>query len=137
LSYVPFLSGILDGCPKKTVVVDAWEFSYAYKERKQFEQAYETITKKNLDLTAAPAIYKSQVKAGFGIWMDHYRKGWDLTDFSKNYFTPPKFESAVRSALETSDGYVWICSERPKWWASEKLPQAYAEALAKVRKTPR
>jgi len=128
-----FLDGVLDGRPKKTVVVDAWEFSYAYKERKQFEQAYETITKKNLDLTAEPAKYKSPVKAGFGIWMDHYRKACDLADFSKNYFTPGEFETAVRSALETSDRYVWIYSERPKWWTNEKLPRAYVEAVERAR----
>src|SRR5262249_17835829 len=40
-----FLDGLLDGCAKETVLVDAYEFAYPYKERKQFEQAYETITK--------------------------------------------------------------------------------------------
>ena len=43
-------------------------------------------------------------------------------------------DSAVRSALEVSDGYVWIYSERPKWWTNEMLPKAYVEALAKARK---
>lgn len=129
-----FLDGILDACSKETVIVDAWEFSYPYKERKQFEQAYESITKKALDQTAVPEKYKSQVKAGFGLWMDHKRKGWDVADFSKNYFSPNEFEAAVRSALEVSDGYVWVYSERPKWWTNEMLPQAYVEAMAKARK---
>ena len=130
-----FLDGILDACSKETVLVDAWEFSYPYKERKQFEQAYETITKKSLDWTAVPEKYKGQVKAGFGIWMDHKRKGWDVADFSKNYFNPAEFETAVRSAFEVGDGYVWIYSERPKWWTNEMLPQAYVEALANARKS--
>src|SRR5262249_46946810 len=128
-----FLDGILDACTKETAVVDAWEFSYPYKERQQFEQAHETITKKALDATAVPEKYRGQVKAGFGIWMDHKRKGWDVGDFSKNYFSPGELESAVRSALYVSDGYVWIYSERPRWWTKEMLPQAYVEALAKAR----
>jgi hypothetical protein len=129
-----FLDGVLDACTKETVLVDAYEFSYPYKERKQFEEAYESITKKGLDWTAAPEKYKVQVKAGFGIWMDHKKKGWDVADFSKNYFSPAEFETAVRSALEVGDGYVWIYSERPKWWTNEMLPKAYVEALAKARK---
>src|SRR5262245_58667120 len=132
--FADFLDGGLDACAWETVLVDAWEFAYPYKERKQFEQAYETITKKALDWTAAPGKYKTQVKAGFGIWMDHKRKGWDVGDFSKNYFSPAEFETAVRSALEVSDGYVWIYSERPKWWTNERLPREYVEALAKARK---
>lgn len=129
-----FLDGVLDACSKETALVDAWEFSYPYKERKQFEQAYETITKKALQWTAVPDKYKAQVKVGFGLWMDHKRKGWDVADFSKNYFSPGEFEAAVRSALEVSDGYVWVYSERPKWWTQEMLPQAYVEALAKARR---
>jgi hypothetical protein len=129
-----FLDGALDACAKETVLVDAYEFSYPYKERKQFEEAYESITKKALDWTATPEKYKGHVKAGFGIWMDHKKKGWDVADFSKNYFSPAEFEAAVRSALQVSDGYVWVYSERPKWWTNELLPQAYVEALAKARK---
>ena len=81
-----------------------------------------------------PEKYKGHLQAGFGLWMDHKRKGWDVADFSKNYFSPAEFETAVRSALEVSDGYVWIYSERPKWWTNEMLPKAYVEALAEARK---
>jgi hypothetical protein len=132
-----FLDGVLDASTKETVLVDAYEFAYAYKERKQFEQAYETITRKALDWTAVPRRYKAQVKAGFGIWMDHKKRGWDVADFSKNYFSPAALEAAVRSALEVSDGYVWIYSERPKWWTNEMLPREYVEALANARKAAR
>ncbi len=125
----------MDACTKETTLVDAWEFSYAYKERKQFEQAYETITKKVVDMTALlPDKYKDHVQAGFGIWMDHGRNGWDPSNFSKNFFTPAELESAVNSALEVSDGYVWIYTERPKWWPNEMLPVEYVKALANARK---
>jgi hypothetical protein len=129
-----FLDGVLDACTRETILVDAWELSYPYKERKQFQEAYETITRKALDWTAVPDRYRAQVKAGFGLWMDHKRKGWDVADFSKNHFSPAEFETAVRAALQVSDGYVWIYTERPKWWTREMLPQAYVEALARARK---
>jgi len=129
-----FLDGALEACTKETVIVDAWEFSYPYKERKQFQNAYETITRKALDQTAVREKYKSQVQAGFGLWMDHRRKDWHVADFSKNHFSPAEFETAVRSALEVSDQYVWIYTERPRWWTNEMLPQPYVEALTKARK---
>jgi hypothetical protein len=132
-----FLDGMLDGCSKEATIVDAWERSYSYKQRKQFEQAYQTIRKKALDWTGVAEKYRSQVKAGFGLRLDNdsRRKGWNLTDFSKNHFSPAEFESAVRSALQVSDQYVWIYTEQPKWWTKEKLPQAYINALASARKT--
>lgn len=129
-----FLDGVLEACSKETLLVDAWEFSYPYKERKQFEDAYATIKKKSLDQTAVPDKYKSQVRAGFGLWIDHKRKGWDVADFSKNFFSPAEFELAARSALEVSDRYVWVYSERPRWWTNEMLPKPYVEAIERARK---
>jgi hypothetical protein len=131
-----FLDGMLDACSKDTTIVDAWESSYSYKEPRQFEQAYETIKKKALDWTAVPEKYRSQVKAGFGLWMDNNwrRKGWNVKDFSRNHFTPAEFETAARTALGISDKYVWIYTEQPRWWTREKLPQAYVDALANARR---
>jgi len=129
-----FLDGVLDACTKETRVVDGWEFSYPYQERKQFQEAYEMITKKALGQTAVPEKYQRQVTAGFGLWMDHRRGGWDVQNFSTNHFTPVAFESALRSALEVSDEYVWIYSERPRWWTNELLPTPYVEALNRARK---
>jgi hypothetical protein len=67
--------------------------------------------------------------------MDHdwRRAGWDQQDFAKNHFTPAEFESAVRHALDTSDEFVWVYSEQPRWWTKERLPQAYVDALARAR----
>jgi hypothetical protein len=131
-----FLDGMLDACSQETAIVDAWESSYSYKAQKQFEQAHQTIKEKALGWTAVPEKYKDHVKAGFGIWMDNNwrRKGWDLKDFSKNYFSPGECENAVRSALHISDEYVWIYTEQARWWTNEKLPQAYVDAVANARK---
>jgi hypothetical protein len=132
-----FLDGMLDASSEETTIVDAWESSYSYKEQKQFEQAYQTIKKKALAWTAAPEKYRSQVKAGFGIWMDNNwrRKGWNVTDFSRNHFSPAEFGNVVGSALRVSDEYVWIYTEQPRWWSKEKLPQAYVDALSNARKS--
>jgi len=131
-----FLDGMLDACSKDTTIVDAWESSYSYKQQQQFERAYDIIKKRSLDWTAVPEKYRGHVQAGFGIWMDNNwrRKGWNVTDFTQNYFTPAEFEKAVRSALRVSDKYVWVYTEQPRWWSKEKLPRAYVDALENARK---
>jgi hypothetical protein len=130
-----FLDGVLAACSKETVIVDAWEQSYPYKQRRQFEEARETITTKALEWTADPEKYRRHVRAGFGIWMDYNwrQKGWDIDDPTKNHFTPEEFETAVRAALELSDRYVWIYTEQPRWWTNEKLPDEYVKALVRAR----
>jgi len=133
-----FLDGVLDGCTDVTRIVDAWEYAYPYKQPSQFQQAYATIKQEALDWTAVPQRYGRQVEAGFGIWMDcRWRQlGWNLDDFSKNYFTPAEFEASVRAALATSDRYVWIYTEQSRWWTNQRLPGEYVKALANARKSP-
>ena len=69
---------------------------------------------------------------------DNWRtNGWDEQDVSKNYFTPEVFESVVRKALDTADEYVWIYTEKPRWWSDkggpQNLPAAYDAALRRAR----
>jgi hypothetical protein len=133
--YADFLDGMLETCGPQTKLVDAWEYSYPYKTEDQFRQAYGSIKDQSLAWTAEPEKYRRNVTAGFGIWMDcSWRQvGWNTDDFSKNHFTPQEFENAVRAALKTSDRYVWVYTEQPRWWTREKLPAPYVEALANAR----
>jgi hypothetical protein len=130
-----FLDGMLEACPAGVKIVDAWEFSYPYKRPEQFQQAYHSIKVESASWSAVPAKYR-RVEAGFGLWMDHNWRGvgWHTDDLSKNHFTPAEFESAVRAALARSDQYVWIYTEKPRWWTNQELPQAYVDALARARK---
>lgn len=131
-----FLNGVLDASADKTIIVDAWESAYGYKSLEQFKQAYDTIKVKSLEWTDSPEKYRQHIHVGFGIMMDYnWRKiPWNISDVSKNYFSPAEFENSVRHALQTSDKYVWIYTEQPRWWTNEKLPNDYIEALIKARK---
>ena len=130
-----FLDGMLDAGPTKTKIVDAWEGAYTYKQEDQFRKAYDTIKVKSASWSAVPDKYRSQVQAGFGLWMDcNWRQvGWNVDDFAKNHFTPEAFEQSVRLALKASDRYVWIYTEQPRWWPRDKLPQAYIDAVKAAR----
>jgi hypothetical protein len=133
----PFLDGMLDAAKGKTRIVDGCELAYAYKDTSKFGKMYETMSKKVLPLVADHEKYQKHFSLGFGVWMDEdWRKhGWDTSDFGKNFYSPEDFEKTARTALETSDEYVWIYTEKPKWW-SEKgptdLPDAYEQALRRA-----
>jgi len=131
-----FLDGMLDACTDATKIVDAWEYSYPYKTREQFAEAYKTIKEQSPEWSAATDKYRRHVTAGFGIWMDcRWRQvGWSVADFSKNHFSPDEFEKTVRSALDLTDEYVWIYTEQPRWWTNERLPDDYVQALANARR---
>jgi len=130
----PFLDGMFDEARGKTKIVDGYEISYGYKNADDFYAAA-------LDMAQAPLAadrdkYREHGSLGFGLWMDNdwRKKGWDVNDFSKNYFTPEQFQKSVERALGSADEYVWIYTECPRWWAGpegkpEKLPPAYVEAV--------
>ena len=127
---------MLEACSEQTKIVDAWEYSYPYKERKPIRGGLQTVKENRSSGLPQPDKYRRHVQAGFGIWMDcRWRQvGWNLDDFSKNHFTPAEFETAVRSALDVSDEYVWIYTEQPRWWTNERLPTEYVSALKHARK---
>ncbi len=135
----PFLDGMLDAADGKSRIVDGYELSYAYKDIAKFAPAYKTMAEGVLPFVKADhEKYRNVFSLGFGLWIDQdWRKnGWDEQDFSKNFYTPEQFEKSVRTALETSDEYVWVYSETPRWWSEEgktvKLPNRYEEAVKKA-----
>jgi hypothetical protein len=129
-----FVDGLLEASDPQARFVDLCEFAYGYKERVQFLEAYHAIHNRALPLTALPQRYKAQMEAGFGLWLDNGgAERWSATDFSKNYFRPVEFEQALQTALEVSDGYVWIYSHVPGFFPPSNLPEAYREAIARAR----
>jgi len=135
----PFCDGLVEGIHGKTILVDGHEYSYHYRDVAQYDKAYKAMSQDLLVIVKDPDKYKQVMSLGFGVWMDdNWRKnGWDLTDVSKNYFTPEVFEQVVRKALDTSDEYVWIYTEKPRWWSDkggpENLPDAYDAALRRAK----
>jgi hypothetical protein len=135
----PFLDGMLDAAAPDTRLIDGFEISYGFKTRQQFLDGRHTMRDGVLPIVGADhEKYGRQFEVAFGLWMDHdWRKiAWDTTDFSKNHFTPDAFEQSLRFALEQTDEYVWIYTEKPKWWSAEgqriDLPQEYDDAVRRA-----
>ena len=126
-----FLDGIFEAAPPSVRLVDAGEGSYHFKHLAQFQKAYETVRENASSLSAVPGRYKARVEVAFGIWVDADwdKIGWHRDDLNKNFFSPRDFETSVSHALETSDEYVWIYTQKLNWWTGKNLPFAYVEAL--------
>jgi hypothetical protein len=137
---VPFLDGLIEGAHGRTRIVDGHELSYGYRSAAAFIEARRAILGDAPSMAADRAAYARVVSAGFGLWLDHdWRKlGWDPLDPSRNHFTPAGFETALRAALEQSDEYVWIYTEKPRWWSDKggpiALPPAYSDAARRARR---
>jgi hypothetical protein len=135
----PFLDGMFDAAAGKAEIVDGFEISYGYKTAQQFDEVPVTMKKTVLPWVGDPDKYLAHMSLGFGIWMDYdwRNKGWEEKDPSKNYFTPEQFEASVKKALSTADEYVWIYTEKPRWWDPQSakpaaLPREYEHALRRA-----
>ena len=132
-----FIDGLLETASDRTTIVDGWEKSYGYRFDDAFRRARETVKQTNRRYTADARAYDRHVQVGFGIWADFGSRGsgrgWHRSQVDKNYFTPVEFEWSVRHALNHTDRYVWIYSERLDWWRGERVHPEYAAALRRAR----
>lgn len=132
----PFLDGMFDAARGKTKIVDGFESSYGYKTQRQFNEVRTTMKQSILPWMPDRERYLNHSSLGFGLWLDNdWRKtGWNETESSKNYFTPQQFEVSLKNALAASDEYVWIYTEKPRWWSAPEgrqvaLPIEYDQAV--------
>ena len=136
---VPFLDGMIEAARGKARLVDGHELSYGYRDQALFLQAREVIKVKAAGLAFDQLKYKDFVSAGFGLWLDYDwpKHGWNTAKIESNYFSPARFESSLRAAVEQANEYVWIYTEKPRWWSKSgspvDLPPAYIEAVRRVR----
>jgi hypothetical protein len=135
---VPFIDGMLDAA-RRARLVDGYELSYAYRELAHFRAGRDIMQNSTPAIVADPSAYRRVTSFGFGLWLDcDWRvKGWDPEQPEKNYFSPERFEAALRAALSLADEYVWIYTETPRWWSKEggavKLPAAYDAAVRRAK----
>lgn len=133
-----FWDGVLEAAAPGTIIVDGFESSYGFKTRKKFESGRKVMLEQSKTLYSDPGKFQRHVRAGFGIWADWHQEDnpFSLTDIPKNYHTPESLRQSLALALEITDEYVWVYTERMRWWNDLNAPQAYIDALALARKGP-
>ncbi len=129
-----FFDGMAEAATPGTVLVDGFEQSYPFLERQQFIKGRQHILGLSRDISTNKEAFDRHIRAGFALWVD-YGVGWDCSDFQKNWFTPAAFRASLAYALQASDRYVWVYSERVRWW-DFNAPDAYVQALALAKKGP-
>jgi hypothetical protein len=136
----PFLDGMFAAASDSVVIVDGQEHAYPYRQPAQFAAKADSMRRGVLRLVADPPRYAKHLSVGFGIWLDNEseRLGWNETDPGQNYFTPEAFAVAVQAAFDHSDRYVWIYSQKPRWWSAAghplRMSAAYDSVLRRIRR---
>ena len=134
----PFLDGMVEAADGARLI-DGYEASYGYKDPRQFSAAYDVIRRGVAPIVADPDRYRRVTSVGFGLWMDYQWRthGWSDVAYDRNYFSPDAFERSLEGAWATTNNYVWVYTEQPRWWTAEggsaHLPAAYASALRRVK----
>ena len=141
-----FLDGMCEAATPGTNIVDGYEYGYGDIAREKFQEGRKMVmeTAKNTVTTNREAFSK-HVSIAFPVYPDH----WDVSytpifydKVEKNIMTPAMFRAAVANALAETDKYVWVYTERIRWWdrttpdAHATAPKEYIEALAAARQGP-
>ena len=137
---VPFVDGMIAAASDSAVIVDGHEGTYPYRDPAAFAARADTARRAARRLMAQPDRAARLLSIGFGLWLDYDsdRLGWHTDHPDSNYFTPAGFASSLQAAMDHTDRYVWIYSQKPRWWTAEgrsqKLPAAYDSVLRFVRR---
>jgi hypothetical protein len=120
-----FYDGLLEAMPEGASLVDGYEFAYGFKERSQFIKGYQQIREKAVRISEVPDHYRKKVKAGFGLRLDYRNQ--------LPYFSPEEFKKALKAALEVSDRYVWLYTQRPRFFPPSNVETYYIDAISQAR----
>jgi hypothetical protein len=109
--YGPFLDGVMEAADSRFKLIEGDENAfYGVFTDSQFASERNLIHNTFVQMTADPNLYSSYVQAGFGLYLDE--GSFDSVNLNNNYFSPSKFSSTLTSALNQTDQYVWVYSEK-------------------------
>jgi hypothetical protein len=132
----PFLDGMIDAAGRDARIIDGFELSYGYREPERFDAARRLVRRGVLPIVGDRGRYRRKVTLAFGLWLDFEsdRREWRFDRPAGNYFPPTLFQACVAKALRTSDEYVWIYTQKPRWWNGTPPSVAYDKALRRARR---
>jgi hypothetical protein len=116
--WVPFVNGLLDELPPKARLVDACENAYRFQGDDFARQAYHTRNRYiQLVSPENQGKYRSQVQAGFGLYMDAHEnpEGSSWYQGPLNGSRAARLRQNAADALEVADEYVWLWGEEGCW----------------------
>jgi hypothetical protein len=134
-----FVDGMVDGASASATIVDGLEGAFPVRTIAQVDHEFSAH-----DIYRArvrdPEKYGRTVSRSIAIWMDFdwRNRPWRTDDLRANYRSPEALRTVLARALAKADDYVWLYSEKAKWWTGrggrENLPDAYVQAVRDARK---
>jgi hypothetical protein len=121
-----FLDGLIEAMPLSGQLHDGYEFSYGFKWRRQFVDGRQRILEGGVRLSATADRYRQYIRAGFGLMVDYQDR--------PDYFTPVELQRSLEYALELSDGYVWLYSQRVGFFPPVGPVRAYLPGIAEAQR---
>ena len=134
-----FMQGLVDGASASAKIVDGMGGAYPVRKVSEVDNYFSAH---DVFAAAQPnaAKYRKTVSRAMGIWMDFdwRNRGWNTDDPDENYRSPEALRRTLSHALGKVDEYVWLYSEKPRWWSESgkrsNLPDAYVQAVREARK---
>ena len=144
--HLPFTIGILDAIDDNTTFIDANEEAYYYTSALEFYQV-RNILKDDARALIPPALHQkfaAKYSIGHAISADYVCGNWaNVITFPFRLSGQAKmltiqqqalwFEHNAYYALETSDQYAWLYTEKHNWWTGANIPKGFEEALIRAK----
>ncbi len=132
---MPFIDGMIRAADDNTMLVDAFESAYSYRQEAEFAAGYHLIKHQTrFSFARHPRQYGEKVRAGFGVWLDNScsRNTGLQAGGCSGGFTPQSFRRTVEIALQYSDRYVWVYSQSINWFTGEGIPADWGAVLPTI-----
>lgn len=133
-----FVDGMVSAASPQAKIVDGMEASYPVRKPSDLDSyfdAHEII----LSTASDRAKYRRTVSRAIAIWLDFdsSHRPWRSDRMDANYRSPEALRETLADALDRADDYVWIYSEKPRWWTAsgrrQDLPTPYVDAIRAAR----
>jgi hypothetical protein len=120
--------------PDRYILYDGYENAYGYRTTEEFEAAYYVIKNRAVEISESKQ-YRKKVGVAFPIFLD-YQYRWEPNDYRTNYYSPSQLGRAIKNALEISDEFVWLYSEKAILppFRGHNVDGGYIEALNNAKK---
>ena len=136
-----FFNGMLDAAGQDTIITDGNEPSYYYTSPLNYYKEYHLVRQSALTMVAPENVrkYQTQLQASQALYVDFvFGLGvWGQRNIIAKSLKPEEqgkwFEHNVYYALQSSDEFVWLYSEKMNWWKNVDLPPGLLEAVQSAR----
>lgn len=136
-----FLNGMLDAAGPEVVITDGNEPAYYYTSPLNYYNVYHLIRQRALSMVAPENVrkYQTQVQVSQALYVDYvFALGvWGERAVPARMLTAEErakwFEHNTYYALQSSDEFVWLYSEKMNWWKNTGLPPGMHEAVESAK----